>query len=111
MFDDTYDSFSDGQLLYRQCTYTTANPAVFTRHFHSLSEGDRVQFSAGTTMPTGISADTWYYVISTALTNDTFEIATTKAGSGVAITVAGSGGLWFANDRPQRLSANMDSTK
>lgn len=105
------DSYNEGGLLFRLVTHTTASPGVFLRKDHGLVAADRVRFDTDGTLPTGISANTWYFVIATGLTSDEFEIATTKGGSGVNITVAGTGQLFFATDRSRRLSVSQESTR
>lgn len=62
---------------------------------HNLKDGDVVGVTSSTTLPTGLSADTGYYVIKVA--NDRFALATTRAdataGTKVNITATGSGTL------------------
>ena len=54
---------------------------------HTLSNGNRVRFG-GTTVPGGLTAGRWYYVVSTA-TND-FKVALTYGGSAIDLTTAGT---------------------
>lgn len=70
-------------------TITAASPAVATFIAHGLRAGDKFQFTTGT-VPTGVSLDTDYYVISTGLTANDFEFALTPGGS--AINGTGSAG-------------------
>lgn len=111
MTNNYRDSYYKGNLLFRLCTYTTASPAIFLRKEHGLTVNDRVQFDSDDTMPTGVSKDTWYFVISTALDSDNFEISTSKAGSATNITVSGSGQFYFATDKPSRLGISTDSNQ
>jgi hypothetical protein len=53
---------------------------TFTDLAHGYKQGDMIQFSA-TTMPTGLSASTNYYLIT--VTPNTFQVATTKGGAAV----------------------------
>lgn len=109
---NTYlDSYNDGQLVYRLCSNTVASPGIFLRKEHNLTVNERVQFDTDGTMPTGISRDTWYFVISGGLTSDEFEVSATKGGSAVNITVAGSGQLYFASDRPIRMMTTQESNQ
>lgn len=94
-------------LQFQVCTITTASPAVLTKKSHGLTAGDRVCFQTSGALPTGLSTDTWYYVISTGLTTDDFEVSATKGGSGVNTTVAGTGEYYFASDVPRRLQINI----
>lgn len=54
---------------------------------HTLSNGHRVRFSA-TTMPGGLTAGVWYYVVNAAA-ND-FKLATSAGGSALDLTSNGS---------------------
>ena len=80
------------------CTITTASPAVVSLTAHGLVEGDAIYFATTGTLPTGLSADTTYYVKSTGNAN-TFQVSLTRtssataftAGTAVNTTVAGSG--------------------
>lgn len=54
---------------------------------HGLANGDRVRFAA-TTMPTGLTAGVWYYVVGTAA-ND-FQVSATEGGSAVNFTTNGT---------------------
>lgn len=58
---------------------------------HGLTTDDRVVFEAieGESLPTGLSAGTLYWVISTGLTVDVFEVSTTQGGGAVDITAKG----------------------
>lgn len=68
-------------------TVTIASPAVFTCNSHALTVNDTVQFTTSGALPTGISVSTTYYVISTGLTANDFQIAATLGG--VAINTSG----------------------
>jgi len=68
---------------------TLANPGVFLSAPHSFVAGDGVVFSG--TVPTGVSVNTLYYVISAGLDATHFEVSTTPGGAGVAITATGTG--------------------
>lgn len=69
-------------------TVTIASPAVFTLTGHGLNAGDTVQFTTTGALPTGLSVGTTYYVISTGLTANTFEVSATAGG--VAINTSGT---------------------
>jgi hypothetical protein len=56
-----------------------------------LVAGDPVQFTTTGTLPTGLSAGTTYYVISTGLTSGAFEVSATLGGAAINTTGAGSG--------------------
>lgn len=79
--------------LMRQATatITIASPGVVTWTGHGLSANDVVKFSTTGALPTGITAGTTYYVRSTGLTTDTFQISTTAGGSAVNTSGSQSG--------------------
>lgn len=63
---------------------------TFTAINHGLTNGQRVVFSnSGGSLPTGITANTNYFVINTA--TDTFQVSTTIAGSAVDFSTNGTG--------------------
>jgi hypothetical protein len=68
-------------------TITTGSPGTINWTSHGLANGARVRFTA-TTIPTGISASSVYYVVNSA--TNTFQVATTLGGAGVSISTAGS---------------------
>lgn len=63
----------------------TANTIGATAH--GLSDGTRVFFTAAV-MPTGLTANTAYYVVNSA--SDTFKVATTAGGSAIDFSTAGT---------------------
>ena len=83
----------------------TENTAVFTATnatnilndtAHGLSNGDCITIKTGTTLPTGLSADTYYYVINKA--DDTFQVALTPGGSAVTFSDDGTGTHTWAQE-------------
>jgi len=74
-------------------TFTAATTDVCTATAHGLLTGDQVQVASATTLPAGLSAATYYYVIK--LTADTFKLASSLAnavaGTAVDITDTGTG--------------------
>ena len=69
-----------------------ADDETFTATAHGLVANDTVIFEINDTgtLPTGLSANTEYYVISTGLTSNVFEVSATLSGSAVNITTDGS---------------------
>jgi hypothetical protein len=65
----------------------TAGTDTITKNAHGLQNGDRVRFGA-VAMPTGLTAATWYYVV-TATTND-FKVSTVPGGAAIDITSNGT---------------------
>jgi len=76
-------------------TVTIATPGVFTATAHGLTTGDTVILETDGALPSGLSVDTTYYVISTGLTADTFRLATTSGGSAINTTGTQSGNHAF----------------
>jgi hypothetical protein len=78
---------------------------------HPFSAGSAVKAFAipglTSSLPTGISPDTTYYVIASGLTADTFELSATMGGS--AITFSTSGGFAVAVDNSQ-TAGGVDET-
>lgn len=86
-----------GTRNYRRFTVTIATPGVVSSNGHGLETGDKVILTTTGALPTGIVADTYYYVIEGTYSDgstdpDTFKFATTKANAtaGTAITTSGS---------------------
>lgn len=69
-------------------TMTIASPCVISQTAHGLKAGSKVSFTTTGALPTGITANTVYYVISAGLTADAFEISATEGGA--AINTSGS---------------------
>ncbi len=74
-------------------TITNATPAVVTRAAHGLSTGNIVYFTTTGALPTGLTANTRYWV--NVLTSSTFRLSTSLAnalaGTSIATSSAGSG--------------------
>lgn len=72
-------------------TITIASPAVITLASHGLIAGDSVLFTTSGSLPTGITASTNYYVISSGLTANDFQVSTTSGGTAVDTSGSQSG--------------------
>jgi microcystin-dependent protein len=70
-------------------TVTIAAPGVWTLNAHGLVNGDVIYIETTGALPTGLSADTAYFVV--AATTNTFQVATTKGGTGITTTGTQSG--------------------
>jgi hypothetical protein len=79
----TYNSLYDVISPSRNITISIASPAVITLAGHGLVADTIVEFFTDGTLPTGISTNTTYYVLSTGMTTDSFRISTSKGGSAV----------------------------
>jgi hypothetical protein len=73
------------------CTISIATPAVVTLPYHGFYVGSQVAFSTTGILPTGINAGTTYYVISSGLRTNQFEISATLNGSAINTTGSQSG--------------------
>jgi hypothetical protein len=73
------------------CTITIASPAVITKTAHGLLADTPVVFSTTGALPTGLTAGTIYYVLSSGLGADSFEVSTTVGGSAVNTSGSQSG--------------------
>jgi len=69
-------------------TITIASPGVITRNGHGLVPGDPVFFTTTDTLPTGLVANTVYYVNAVGITTNDFRVSATSGG--VAINTTGS---------------------
>lgn len=71
-------------------TVTIASPGVFTLTGHGLSTADQVYLTTTGALPTGLAANTLYYVV--RIDANTFNLATTRANAraGTAINTTGS---------------------
>ena len=71
-------------------TITIASPGVVTLSSHSLITGDAVYLTTTGALPTGLSANTLYYVIFAS--SSTFRLATSRANAlaGTAINTSGT---------------------
>lgn len=72
-------------------TVTIASPGVFTCTTNNFALNDMVFFSTTGALPTGITAGTPYYVISTALAGNVFEVSATLGGTAVNTSGSQSG--------------------
>lgn len=74
----------------------TASTDTIASFAHGVTTDDRIFFVApvGSSLPTGLSATTLYFVRSTGLTADAFTVATTSGGAAVNITADGEV-AWF----------------
>ena len=70
-------------------TISIANPAVVTSTSHGLVNGKRVIFQTTGALPTGITANTVYFVVNAAA--NTFQISATSGGAAIATSGTQSG--------------------
>lgn len=70
---------------------TLASPCVVTLTAHGLTLDDTIYFTTTGALPTGVSANTIYYVISAGLTANTFQFSASKGGAAINSSVSQSG--------------------
>ena len=82
----------------------TASTDVIASFAHGLTTDDRVFVTgiAGEAIPTGLAADTIYFVLASGLTADAFKLSTTSGGASAAITTDGE--IAFFKTVPQTFS-------
>ena len=76
-------------LLPRSAVITVASPATVTAAGHGLTNGTKVQFVTTGTLPSGILANTTYFVINAS--TDTFNLAASQGGPAIAASGGQSG--------------------
>lgn len=72
-------------------TISSATPGVVSWASHGLVAGQAVTFTSTGALPTGLTAGVTYYVLAAGLAAGTFQLATTRGGTPIATTGAGSG--------------------
>lgn len=71
------------KVLTGNVTITIASPAVLTKTTHGLAAGDRVMLSTTGALPSGLTDSTVYYVLSSGLTANDFQVSLTSGGAAV----------------------------
>jgi hypothetical protein len=101
-----------GLRSYRPCTITIATPGVVTSERHGLVTADKVTLTTTGALPTGLSVDTFYYVIQGTYSDgttdpDTFKLATSKAnaeaGTAIATSSSQSGAHYYSSQNMNRM--------
>jgi hypothetical protein len=72
-------------------TVTIASPGVWTLNGHGLVAGDTIYLETTGALPTGLSVAVPYYLITTGLTVNTFQLSATRGGTAIATTGSQSG--------------------
>lgn len=109
MWEEKLKDFYD-QRAYRIVTVTIASPGVFTRKEHGLEDGDRIILSTSASLPTGLSANTWYYVVNSD-EDETFQVSSTKDGTAINTSGTQSGTHWFASDKQMVITNRPENFK
>src|SRR3990167_7066587 len=92
-------------------TITNADPAVFTSTAHELYTDDTIVLETTGTLPTGLAVKTTYYVVYNGITADTFQVSTSRGGTPLATTSAGSGTHKYLKTNRARLAPSYESNK
>lgn len=100
-----------GMRNYQIFTVTIASPGIFTLDKHGFRSGDRIIFETTGALPTGLSAETWYYVLSTGLTDRLFEVSATKDGTAINTSGSQSGTHYVGLERQQRARIAYEDTR
>lgn len=90
-----------GRRNYEIFTVTIAAPGVITKQDHYLQTGEQVTFVTTGALPTGIVADTLYFVLN--VDRDTFQVSATRNGTAITTTGTQSGTHYYASDTPKRI--------
>ena len=72
-------------------TIDNATPGLIHWTAHGLVANTQVVFATSGVLPTGLTAGTHYYVISTGLVTDAFEVSATTGGAAINTSSDGSG--------------------
>lgn len=72
-------------------TVTIASPGVVTWPSHGLTAGCVIRFTTTGALPTGLVAGTRYFVLSTGLTANDFQLSETAFGTAITTTGSQSG--------------------
>lgn len=72
-------------------TTPVATPGLVNWAAHGFSAGQAVKFKTTGALPTGLVADTYYYVIAAGLVAGAFEVSATPGGSAINFTGSTSG--------------------
>lgn len=93
----TYELVNQNQNTTQSCAAVTSTNK-FTDSSHKLIAGQRVEFSATGSLPSGISSSVLYFVRD--VTENDFKVSTTLDGSVVTFTTTGSGLSYRVKDTP-----------
>lgn len=100
-----------GMRNYQGVTISVASPGVFTKQRHGLQAGDRIQLLTTGTLPTGLSADTYYYVLSSGLTENTFQVSATEGGSAINTSGSPSGNHYYTAEKRSGMRAAQQNNR
>lgn len=87
----TYSMLFDVLCPFAVFTVTIASPAVFTTTAHGLVAGDKMRITTTGSLPTGLATGTDYYVISSGLSANDFQVSTSRGGAAANTSGSQSG--------------------
>lgn len=90
-------------------TVTIASPGVVTWNAHSLVAGDAFRPSTTGALPTGMTPGSYYYVLPTGLTANTFQFSATPGGAAINTTGSQSGTHTGTPASMQGVTASVSS--
>lgn len=85
---DDLDYFWINEIGTSTATLSIASPCVVTKTSHGLEVGNKISFTTSGALPTGITASTEYYIISSGFGANSFQISATY--NGTAINTSGT---------------------
>lgn len=91
-----------GPRNYKAFTVSIAAPGVITDYMHGLTWKDQVVFATTGALPTGIVADTLYYVL--PIDADTFSVTATSTGTAITTSGTQSGTHYYAGTGRNRMT-------
>lgn len=94
---------------YEIFTITIASPGVITQNDHGLITNDRLTIVTTGALPTGLSVDTFYYVI--YVTQHTFQLSATRDGTAINTTGTQSGTHYYAAEQAISLRPGFQDNK
>lgn len=100
----------------RPFSITIAAPGVISSSAHGLIKNDKVILSTTGALPTGLSVDTYYFVILGTYSDgstdpDTFKLTATKDGTAITTTGSQSGMHYYSPAKPARFVPGYQNNK
>ena len=86
---------TDSRKTLSSISINTGTP-TFICNCHGFTAGSKVVFTGGTTFPCGLTVNSVYYVISTGLTTDAFQVSATSGGSSISVSGDALGTFYVA---------------
>jgi len=84
---------------------------VITSAIHELEVDDIIWLETTGTLPTGLDADTNYYVVNNGITANTFQISSERRGEPIDTTGAGSGTHSFQKQNRASLKPFLENNR